>query len=85
MNYRTQHDVLMYWYLGKDNEKKDAVVLMELKQWSNEHVYDCENEGNVVVDFFGKREMPHPSLQVEGYHFDLQDFLLILVVTMLPS
>ena len=67
-------DVLVF---GKNNENKDAVVLLELKQWSNEHVYDCENEGNIVVDFFGKREMPHPSLQVEGYHFDLQDFLLI--------
>lgn len=67
-------DVLVF---GKNNENKDTVVLMELKQWSNEHVYDCENEGNIVVDFFGKRERPHPSLQVEGYHFDLQDFLLI--------
>ncbi|MCQ9208030.1 MAG: DUF2075 domain-containing protein [Omnitrophica bacterium] len=67
-------DVLLF---GKSNENKDTVVLMELKQWSNEHVYDCENEGNIIVDFFGKREFPHPCLQVEGYHFDLQDFLLI--------
>lgn len=67
-------DVLVF---GKNNENKDSVVLMELKQWSNEHVYDCENDGNIVVDFYGKREVPHPCLQVEGYHFDLQDFLLI--------
>ena len=67
-------DVLVF---GKDNSNKDSVVLMELKQWSNEHVYDCENEGNIILDFFGKREVAHPCLQVEGYHFDLQDFLLI--------
>lgn len=67
-------DILVF---GKNNVNKDSVVLMELKQWSNEHVYDCENEGNIIVDFLGKREVAHPCLQVEGYHFDLQDFLLI--------
>ncbi|MBL7131732.1 MAG: DUF2075 domain-containing protein [Candidatus Omnitrophica bacterium] len=67
-------DILIF---GKNKSDKDSVVLMELKQWSNEHVYDCENEGNIIIDFFGKKEVPHPCLQVEGYHFDLQDFLLI--------
>jgi DUF2075 family protein len=67
-------DVLIF---GKDYSDRDSVVLMELKQWSNEHIYDCTNEGNVVVDFNGKNEVPHPCLQVEGYHFDLQDFLKV--------
>lgn len=67
-------DVLIF---GKNKIDKDSVVLMELKQWSNEHVYDCEHEGNIIVDFLGKREVAHPCLQVEGYHFDLQDFLVI--------
>ncbi|MBN1363197.1 MAG: DUF2075 domain-containing protein [Syntrophaceae bacterium] len=67
-------DVLLF---GKDRFDRDSVVLMELKQWSNEHIYDCEAEGNIVVDFHGKKEVAHPCLQVEGYHFDLQDFLLI--------
>lgn len=67
-------DVLVF---GKDVKDLDSVVLMELKQWSNEHVHDCENDGNVLVDINGKREMPHPCLQVEGYHFDLQDFLKV--------
>jgi len=67
-------DVLVF---GKDNKNKDSVVLMELKQWSNEHVYDCENEGNIIIDFYGKKEVAHPCLQVEGYHFDLQDFLTV--------
>ncbi|MFA5038613.1 MAG: DNA/RNA helicase domain-containing protein [Candidatus Omnitrophota bacterium] len=67
-------DVLVF---GKSKENKDTVVLMELKQWSNEHVYDCENEGNIIIDFYGKKEVAHPCLQVEGYHFDLQDFLQV--------
>lgn len=67
-------DILVF---GKNNANKDTVVLMELKQWSNEHVYDCENEGNIIIDFFGKKEVAHPCLQVEGYHFDLQDFLSV--------
>jgi len=67
-------DVLVF---GKNKANKDSVVLMELKQWSNEHVHDCEHEGNIILDFLGKREVPHPCLQVEGYHFDLQDFLVI--------
>lgn len=69
-------DVLLF---GKDLSDRDSVVLMELKQWSNEHIYDCENEGNILVDFQNnfKSEKPHPCLQVEGYHFDLQDFLKI--------
>ena len=67
-------DVLVF---GKNNTNKDSVVLMELKQWSNEHVYDCENEGNIIIDFYGKKEVAHPCLQVEGYSFDLQDFLTV--------
>lgn len=67
-------DVLIF---GKDYSDRDSVVLMELKQWSNEHVYDCVSEGNVIVDINGKSEVPHPCLQVEGYHFDLQDFLRV--------
>jgi len=67
-------DLLIF---GKNNKDKDTVVLMELKQWSNENVYDCENEGNIIIDFLGKREVAHPCLQVEGYHFDLQDFLSV--------
>jgi len=68
-------DVLIF---GKSVHKEDTVVLMELKQWSNDSVEDCEVEGNVLVDY-GKfrEERPHPSLQVEGYHFDLMDFLKI--------
>lgn len=66
-------DVLLF---GSDIGNKDSIVLLELKQWSNENVSDAPAEGNINVDY-GQfvKEVAHPSLQVEGYHFDLQDFL----------
>jgi uncharacterized protein len=61
---------------GQSQKGEDGVVLIELKQWSNDGVADAEAEGNVKVRFAsGVREVAHPSWQVEGYHFDLQDFL----------
>lgn len=68
-------DVLLF---GKGEREEDNIVLVELKQWSNENVEDCEAEGNVVVNFGRfKREHAHPSLQVEGYHYDLKDFMTV--------
>jgi len=68
-------DVLIF---GNDSEGKENIVVMELKQWSNKNVKDSETEGNVIVDY-GKfqKEQAHPSLQVQGYHFGLKDFLEI--------
>ena len=66
-------DVLLF---GRNPQGDDGVVLVELKQWSNDGVADAESEGNVRVRFAsGVREVAHPSLQVEGYHYDLKDFL----------
>jgi hypothetical protein len=66
-------DVLLF---GRSRKGDDGVVLVELKQWSNDGVADAESEGNVRVRFkSGMREVAHPSLQVEGYHYDLKDFL----------
>jgi hypothetical protein len=66
-------DVLLF---GRSPQGDDGVVLVELKQWSNEGVADAESEGNVNVRFAsGTKEVAHPSLQVEGYHYDLKDFL----------
>lgn len=73
-NKHSRIDVLVF---GKDKRDRDSVVLIELKQWSNNHVYDCENEGNVLVDFMGRSEVAHPCLQVQGYHYDLVDFLKV--------
>jgi len=68
-------DALLF---GSDSAKKSSVVLLELKQWSNKNVSDAVAEGNINVDY-GRflKEVAHPSLQVEGYHFDLKDFLKI--------
>jgi DUF2075 family protein len=66
-------DVLLF---GRSAVGEDGIVLVELKQWSNDGVMDSDAEGNVNVRFApGIKEVPHPSWQVEGYHFDLQDFL----------
>jgi len=39
-------DVLIF---GRGIRNNEGVVLMELKQWSNDNVEDCLSEGNVVV------------------------------------
>ena len=68
-------DVLLF---GKNKQGDENIVVIELKQWSNENVQDSENEGNVRVNYGkAKLEMPHPSLQVEGYCWHLKDFLTI--------
>ena len=68
-------DVILF---GKDKEGNDNIVIIELKQWSNESIEDSENEGNIKVDFGRyKKECPHPSLQVEGYYWHLKDFLIV--------
>jgi DUF2075 family protein len=68
-------DVLIF---GSDHLRNDNVVLIELKQWSNENVADCPSEGNIIVDYGRfKKEQAHPSFQVQGYHFDLKDFLTV--------
>jgi len=66
-------DVLLF---GKSADDKDNIVLMELKQWSE--VEESKIEGNVITFISGaKREVAHPSLQVEGYHYDLKDFITV--------
>jgi hypothetical protein len=35
---------------GRDHRNTESVVLVELKQWSNENVGDCSSEGNVILD-----------------------------------
>lgn len=68
-------DVMLF---GNDGGGEENVVMLELKQWSNDKVRDADSDGNVIVDY-GTRisEEPHPSLQVEGYYFHLKDFVKI--------
>lgn len=71
----TRIDVLLF---GFDAEGKENVVILELKQWSNDNVRDSESEGNVKVNYRGAWvELPHPALQVQGYYFSLKDFIKI--------
>src|SRR3989344_3558795 len=68
-------DVLLF---GHDAEKKENVIILELKQWSNDNVKESEAEGNVKVKYTGSWvEQPHPALQVQGYFFGLKDFIKI--------
>lgn len=68
-------DVLLF---GNDSKNKENIIIMELKQWSNDSVKIAESEGNVFVDYGRfKKEQAHPALQVEGYYFGLKDFLRV--------
>ena len=61
---------------GKDKSEKDNVVVIELKQWTK--VKNCNIENNVITFTGGaERMVPHPSVQVRGYHYYLKDFVEI--------
>jgi len=63
---------------GRGAQEQENVVVLELKQWSNDSVFDAESEGNVIVDFGNfRKEQAHPSLQVQGYFLQLMDFIRI--------
>lgn len=71
----TRIDVMLFGY---DTEGKENIVILELKQWSNDNVKESESEGNVKVKYRGSWiEVPHPALQVQGYYFNLKDFIKI--------
>lgn len=66
-------DVMLF---GRSNEGKDTIILIELKQWSNRSIKDCDIEGNVFVDYGDHSgQQAHPSFQVEGYVVDLNDWV----------
>lgn len=76
-------DVLLF---GKNNGDQENVVMLELKQWSNDKVTEAHSEGNVVVDYGAfRKEQAHPSLQVQGYFFYLKDFVKIFSERNAPS
>ncbi len=65
-------------FFGRNESNVDTVAIVELKQWSNENVADSDTEGLITVNY-GKflKTQPHPSVQVEGYHQYLKDFVSI--------
>lgn len=76
-------DVLIF---GKGRTGEDSIVLLELKQWSNEAVSDASSVGNVTVRYgAGIREVAHPSWQVQGYHFELYDFMTVFQEQAAPN
>jgi len=58
---------------GKDQDKKDSAIVIELKQWTD--VEKTDKDG-IVKTFVGgtTREMPHPSYQAWTYAALLEDF-----------
>ena len=76
-------DVLLF---GHDVGGKENIVIMELKQWSNDSVKDSVSEGNIIVNYGRfQKEQPHPVLQVQGYYFGLKDFIKIFDETNAPE
>ncbi|OGI15017.1 hypothetical protein A3K63_03055 [Candidatus Micrarchaeota archaeon RBG_16_49_10] len=68
-------DVVLF---GTDENESDNIVVIELKQWSNNNVEDSEDDGNVVVNYGQFKKLnSHPSLQVEGYYWHLKDYMTI--------
>ena len=63
-------DALLF---GTGEDDNDRIILIELKQWSNDSVSDSDIEGNVRVKEY-HHPVAHPSLQVQGYVVDLIDF-----------
>ena len=73
--YEKRIDVLLF---GRDEKGDDNIIIVELKQWSNEKVKDSGDEGTVIVDYGTfKKPDPHPSLQVEGYFWHVKDYMTI--------
>ncbi|WP_367356929.1 DNA/RNA helicase domain-containing protein [Mesotoga sp.] len=61
---------------GRDLSDSPEVVVIELKQWSR--VEPCNVQGNVYTFIGGgMRMLPHPSIQVRGYHNFLKDFVTL--------
>ncbi len=60
---------------GKDEQLKDNIFLIELKQWTS--VKSLDIEGNFVETYTGGglKVVAHPSQQTKGYHNYLLDFI----------
>ncbi len=71
-NYSGRIDALLFGKSGAN----DRISIIELKQWSNDSVFDCCDEGSVIAEINGHRvKVAHPSFQVEGYYYHLIDNL----------
>jgi DUF2075 family protein len=85
----TENKMILEYKLPNNNSRIDAllfgrhaeidsIVIIELKQWSNDGVFDSSIDGNVEVEINGRRiQVAHPSFQVEGYYYGLIDNLTV--------
>ena len=65
-------DVLLFGY---NSDKKENVLIIELKQWSNGQIRHVDSDGNLEVKYQnGWVEQAHPSIQAEGYYYGIKDF-----------
>ncbi|MBI2545389.1 MAG: hypothetical protein HYW22_02200 [Candidatus Aenigmarchaeota archaeon] len=68
-------DIVLF---GKSIDNKDTIVIIELKQWSNNSVKDTEIEGNLEIDYGNHiSQSEHPCFQVEAYVIDMNDFIKV--------
>ena len=56
---------------GKDAENRDNAVIIELKQW--DRCEDAPGKNEVITWVGGRRELLHPSVQVQQYKRYLKD------------
>ncbi|MEK6840824.1 MAG: DUF2075 domain-containing protein [Nanoarchaeota archaeon] len=68
-------DVILF---GRSKERKDTVIVIELKQWSNNSLKKIDIEGNIEInygDHWGQQA--HPCAQVQAYIIDMNDYIKI--------
>src|SRR3989338_4195714 len=68
-------DVILF---GRSKEGKDTVIVIELKQWSNNSLKKIDVEGNIEIsygDHWGQQA--HPCAQVHAYVIDMNDYIKI--------
>ena len=59
---------------GRDNNRKDSVIIIELKQW--EKLSEVSGQDCIVETFTGggNRRVPHPSYQAWSYASLIKDY-----------
>lgn len=68
-------DVILF---GKSADNKNTIIVVELKQWSNNSIRDSGIEGNLEINYGDHRgQQAHPCLQVQAYVVDMNDFIKV--------
>ncbi len=68
-------DVILF---GKSKEGKDTMIVIELKQWSNNSIKEIDIEGNFWINYGDHNgQQAHPCAQVRGYIIDMNDYIKV--------